>query len=183
MIAAALVFIRSPLGKYAAIALAVVLALWGIHHAGYSAGVKHQRAEYAKALAKAEKKAAETKKASDAITAKAEEKHVQTVEKIRTVTQTLIKEVPYAVPSVPGRANLPWGAVRLLDAAVLGVPSVPNPPGVSDAEASPVGDADLTRTGITNAETCHINAETVMAWQSFWTDQAALYNSSISAKR
>ena len=183
MIGAALTFLRSPLGKYAAIGLAVVMALLTIHHAGYSAGVKHEQAEYAKAIAKAEKRAAETKKKSDAITEKVEAQHIQTVEKIRTVTQTLIKEVPYAVPSVPGRANLPWGAVRLLDAAAIGVPSVPNPPGVSDAEASPVGDADLTRTGIANAETCRINAETVMAWQSWATGQAALYNSSIGAQR
>jgi hypothetical protein len=183
MIAAAFAFLRSPLGKYGAITLAVALALWSIHHAGYSAGVKHEQAQYAKALAKAEKKAAETKKTSDAITAKVEVAHIQTVEKIRTVTQTLIKEVPYAVPSDPARKSLSVGFVRLHDAAATGDPGLSDPTGRADAEASGVTDPDLSRVILANYETCRINAETVIAWQSWATDQAALYAKNYGAQR
>ena len=182
MIPAALAFLRSPIGKYAAIALAVILALWAFGNARYKAGAEHQRAEYQKALEKAEKRAREAEKKAATISTRVEVKHAAAVEKIRTVTQTLIKEVPYVVTQDPARLNISWGAVRLLDAAALGVPSVPTPPGVSDADPSPIGDADLTRTGITNAEACRINAETIMAWQSFWADQAALYNRTIGVK-
>jgi len=183
MIAAVLAFLRSPLGKYGAIALAVALALWGVNHAGYRSGVNHEQAQYAKALAKAEKKALETKKAADAITAKAEVAHIQTVEKIRTVTQTLIKEVPYAVPSDPTRQSLSVGFVRLHDAAATGDPGLPDPAGRADAEASGVTDPDLSRAILANYEACRINAETVTAWQSWWTDQAALHEKNYGAQR
>lgn len=183
MIGPLLIFIRSPLGKYAIAALAVILILLGVRHMGYSAGVKHEQAAYAKALEKAEKKAAETKTKSDTITAKAEEQHVQTVEKIRTVTKTLIQEVPYAVPSYPTRASLSIGFVRLHDAAATGLPGLSDPAGRPDAEASGIDDAALSRAVIANYETCRINSEAVTAWQSWVTDQAALYNAAIGAKR
>lgn len=189
MIATILAFL-TPVGRflkpyagYLLIAALLALALWGVHHRGYKAGIKHEQAAQAERVEKAKKRVQEGEKKADAITTKAEAEHVRTVEKIRTVTQTLYKEVSVAVPQDPARLNIAWGAVRLLDSAILGVPSLPNPSGVSDATPSTVTDADLTRTGIANAEACRINSETVKAWQSFWTDQAANYNATIGAKR
>lgn len=185
MIAVALklwAFLRSPIGKYAAIALAVILALWAFGNARYKAGVKHEQSAQAEAIEKAEKRVQEAEKKAEAITTRVEVKHAAAVEKIRTVTQTLIKEVPYAVPSDPSRASLSVGFVRLHDAAAIGVSGLSDPAGRADAEASGVTDADLARTILPNYETCRINAETVKAWQSFWTDQAALYNRTIGAK-
>lgn len=37
-------FLRSPIAQYLAIGLAVVLALFAIRHAGYTAGTKHEHA-------------------------------------------------------------------------------------------------------------------------------------------
>lgn len=175
-------FLKSPIGIRVAIAIGAVVAIGYAGHVVYGAGRKHERAECAKLAAKAEKRVAETKKKSDAITGKVETQHAQTVEKIRTVTKTLIKEVPYAVPSDPTRASLSVGFVRLHDAAATGVPALSDPAGRTDAEASGIGDADLARTIIPNYETCRISAETVKAWQSWATDQAALYNQTIGAQ-
>lgn len=165
---------KSPCGRRVLLLIAAVLAVWSYGEIRYAAGVKHERAIWQVAQAKAEAKARKVEKKSDAITAKAEVKHVAAVEKIRTVTQTLIKEVPYAVPSDPARASLSVGFVRLHDAAATGVPGLSDPAGRADAEASGVADADLARTVLANYETCRVNAETVTAWQSWWADQAEL---------
>jgi hypothetical protein len=175
-------FIRSPLGLKIVLALAVCAAFWGYGEVRYSAGVQHERAVWVKAAAKAEKKAAQTEKKSAAITTRVEVQHAATVERIRTVTQTLIKEVPYAVPSDPARASLSVGFVRLHDAAAVGVPGLSDPAGRPDAAASGVDDAALARTVIPNYEACRINAETVKAWGAWWRAQAELYNNTIGDK-
>lgn len=188
MIATFLAFL-APLGRflkpyagYLLIAALLGLALWWSNHQGYKAGVKHEQAAQAERVEKAKKRVLEGEKRAVAITDKAEAEHVRTVEKIRTVTQTLYREIPYAVPQDPTRVNISWGAVRLLDSAILGVSSLPNPSGVSDAAPSTVTDADLTRTGIANAEACRINAETVTAWAAWWQAQAANYNATVGVK-
>jgi hypothetical protein len=171
-----------PFSGYILIVALCGLALWGVHHAGYRAGVKHEQDAQAEALAKAEKRVKEAEKKAATITTRVEVRHAAAVEKIRTVTQTLIKEVPYAVPSDPARASLSVGFVRLHDAAATGLPGLPDPAGRADAEASGIGDADLARTLLGNYEACHVSAETVTAWQSWVVDQAALYNRTIGAK-
>lgn len=50
--AAILIFLTSTLGRALMIGLAVIALLIGVRHAGYSAGVKHERVASAKAVAK-----------------------------------------------------------------------------------------------------------------------------------
>lgn len=168
-------FIKSPAGRWLCIAIVAALALWGFGEARYRAGVAHEVAAQAKRLEKAQKHVAKVEKKSAEIGVKAGEKLEARKVEIRTITQTLIKEIPYAVPSDPARPSLPVGLVRLHDAAVLGLPGLSDPAGRADGEASGVTDAAAAPVLIANAETCRINAETVMAWQSYWTDQAALH--------
>jgi hypothetical protein len=70
----------------------------------------------AKAQAAALAARADQMKAADAVAAVAAT-HDQA---IQTQIQTVIREVPRAVPTSSACAFLPWGAVRLLDAAASG---------------------------------------------------------------
>lgn len=173
---AALAFLRSPIGKYAAIALAAVLALLGIHHAGYRAGVDHQRAEYQKATERAEKRVVEVGKKSDAATEKVAEKHVQTVEKIRWRTQTLTKEVAVYVPQTVDREfRLSVGFVRVHDAAATGA-ALPESPGGSVETPSDVAPSQLAATFIGNYGTCYTWQSEALTWRSWYVTQRDLYN-------
>lgn len=65
--------------------------------------------------------------------------------KIRTITKTIIQEIPSAItPAVDKRYPLPNSLVRVFDASVLGVDlsAVSNPAGQSDDEASAVTDSE-----------------------------------------
>lgn len=184
MIAAALAFMRSPLGKYAAIALAVVLALWGIHHAGYRSGVKHERAEYSKALAKAEKKAAETKKASDAITEGVRADLAAANAKLTTLSTQLKSEIPrYVTPQADRRCIVSTGYVELRNAAGGGRPAVPEGPGRSVDADSGLVLSDLAENDITNATAFNSAVLEIKAWRRWYADQADLWTKNYGAPK
>ena len=176
MIPAALAFLRSSIGKYAAIALAVILALWAFGNARYKAGVDHQQAEYQEALEKAEKRALEVGRKSDTATEKVAEKHVQTVEKIRWRTQTLTKEVAVYVPQTVDREfRLSVGLVLVHDAAATGA-TLPESPSGSVETPSDVAPSQLATTFIGNYGTCYTWQSEALTWRSWYVTQRDLYN-------
>ncbi len=184
MIAAAFAFLRSPLGKYGAIALAVVLALWGIHHAGYRSGVKHEQAQYAKALAKAEKKALETKKASDAITAKVSGDLASANLRIATLSTQLKSEIPrYVSHEADRRCVVSNGYVELRNAAGGGRAAVPEGPGRSFDSDSGLVLSDLAENDITNATAFNSAVVEIKAWRRWYADQADLWAKNYGAQR
>jgi hypothetical protein len=149
---------------------------------GYAAGVKHQKAEYAKAVAKAEKKALEAGKKSDAATETIAEKHTATVEKIRWRTQTLTKEVTVYVPQAVDREfRLPAGLVRIHDAAATGA-ALPETPGGSVEVASDVAPSQLATAFIDNYGTCRTWESEALTWRSWYVTQRDLYNSATGQK-
>lgn len=93
--------------------------------------------------------------ATSAVEARATETQVQ----IRTVTQTIIKEVPIYVPAeADARFALPAGLVRVHDAAAAGDP-LPEPPGEPDdaawhLEASDIAPSWLAATIAENYGAC-----------------------------
>lgn len=181
---AVLAFLRSPLGKYGAIALAVALALWGIHHAGYSAGVKHQRAEYTQAFAKAEKKAAETKKASDAITTKVSGDLASANARIATLSTQLKTEIPrYVSHEADRRCIVSNGYLELRNAAGRGGTPVPEAAGGSRDADSGVVLSDLAENDIANATAFRSATAEIEAWRRWYMAQADLWTKNYGAKR
>jgi hypothetical protein len=174
-------FLKSPIGRWVCLAILVGGMLFAVRAEGYKAGEGAEKAAEAKRVAKAVQHVAKVEKAATAISADVGQKLDTRKVEIRTVTQTLTKEVPYAVPSDPTRGSLSVGFVRLHDAAILGVPRVPDPAGRPDAAPSGYADAQLAETDIANAGACLSNAETVIAWQDYWSRQAALYDKTIKA--
>lgn len=136
----------SALSEARAIAAAVVLiglvgfAGWAVH--------EHRRANTehdAKVLAQDALKTADERlkrmAQADRITADVGAKAEKIRTEIRYVTQVQIREVPkYVTAETDQRYPLPWGLVRLHDAAALGLdPSaLPNPAGQSDDAPSDV---------------------------------------------
>lgn len=114
-------------------------------------GLKHQLASYAKAEQKAvgavQTVVAKRAVASDQIETKA----VQAVEKVRTNTIYLTKEIHDAIPpAVDNRCVVPVGFVRLHDASAAGLSSVPDPAGLSDESASGVPISAVAETVVAN---------------------------------
>lgn len=177
-------FVKSPIGRWVAIGLAVFLAIWGVHHAGYSAGVKHEQAQYAKDLAKAEKKAAETKKASDAITLKVAGDLAAANAKIATLSTQLKSEIPrYVTPQADRRCIVSTGYVELRNAAGGGRAAVPESTGRSVDADSGLVLSDLAENDIQNAAAFNSAVVEIKAWRDWYARQADLWEKNYGAKR
>lgn len=184
MIGPLLVFIRSPLGKYAIAALAVILILLGVRHMGYSAGVKHEQAAYAKALEKAEKRAAKTKATSDAITTKISTDLASANAKIATLSTQLHQETKaYVSNQADRRCIVSNGYVELRNAAGSGSSPVPPASGESRDADSGLVLSDLAENDIANATAFRSAVAEIDAWRDWYSRQADLWNKEYSAKR
>lgn len=93
--------------------------------------------------------------------------------KIRTQTQTLTREVTKYVPvEVDRGVVIPWGFVRVLDAAASGAgdsSAIPLGAGKSDAAASDVTLSEIAALSAANDGACRANAEQLAALQQ-WAD-------------
>lgn len=88
--------------------------------------------------------------------------HDQTIAAIRWRTKEIIRHVPiYVSAESDDRYPVPWGVVRLHDAAALGVDpaTLPNPAGEPDDAASSVAASDLARAVARNyGDVCRADA-------------------------
>lgn len=144
---------------------ALVLALW----LGYAAWREHQR-ELGRAEVRLQyaEQARRTDAARAAVAAPIAQRHAQAVERIRTVTKTITKEVPVYVPS--DSCPLPGGFRVLHDAAAHG--EVPEPARSADAAAVPAQDAAATVAD--NYGTCRETAQRLTDLQEWIRQQQAL---------
>jgi len=114
---------------------------------------------------------------TSAVETKAAEVQVQ----IRTVTQTIIKEVPvYVSPETDARFALPVGLVRVHDAAAAGHP-LPESSGQSDdaagnAQPSDIPPSRLAATIAANYGVCLADAARFSALQDWIRQQQAVAN-------
>ncbi|MGH6979023.1 MAG: hypothetical protein ACRED4_07010 [Brevundimonas sp.] len=114
---------------------------------------------------------------TSAVETKAAEAQVQ----IRTVTQTIIKEVPvYVSPETDARFALPVGLVRVHDAAAAGHP-LPEPSGQPDdaagnAQPSDIPPSRLAATIAANYGVCLADAARFSALQDWIRQQQAVTN-------
>lgn len=164
---------------YAAVALATLAlgfaAGWTVRD--WKAGA--DRAAVAEGRTREVVRVIERERAQADVTAEVDARANETQVQIRTVTQTIIKEVPIYVPAeVDARFVLPAGLVRVHDAAASGDP-LPQPPGGSDdaawhSEASPVAPSELAVTVAENYGTCRADQARLADLQDWVRRQAAL---------
>lgn len=115
------------------------------------------------------------------VTSQVEARATETQVQIRTVTQTIIKEVPIYVPAeADARFVLPAGLVRVHDAAASGDP-LPEPPGQPDdaawhLEASDVPPSGLATTIAENYGMCRADMARFADLQDWVRQQQAVAN-------
>lgn len=139
----------------------------------------------ATAAAKAETREAvrviETERQQTDVTSEVEARATQTQVQIRTVTQTIIKEVPVYVPAeADARFSLPVGLVRVHDAAATGSP-LPEPAGEPDGAAGFLEPSDippswLAATIAENYGTCRLDQSRLADLQDWIRQQQAVMN-------
>jgi hypothetical protein len=145
---------------------------WTVHGWKFSASAAATEIQYRDRIIYRER-------AQTAVTDRAEAKAVVRETEIRTVTQTLIKEVKVYVPvQADARYALPDGLVRLHDAAALGLP-LPDGAGQSDdpagfLEPSLVAPSELGTAIIENYGRCRIDQAKLAGLQDWIRAQTAL---------
>jgi len=105
--------------------------------------------------------------------------------KIQTLTQTLTKEVTQYVPvEVDRGVVIPWGFVRVLDAAASGSAdpaSLSLGTGESDTAASGVTLSEIAALSAANDGVCRANAEQLAALEQ-WADEAGRWYGDLVAR-
>jgi hypothetical protein len=94
----------------------------------------------------------------------------QAQDHVRIVTRTLIEKVPeYVTPAADARYPLPWGFVRLHDAAVAGVdlPAVAAGPDRPDDAPSDVAASTAAAVIVSNYGDCHADQDRLAAFQAW----------------
>jgi hypothetical protein len=158
----------------AGIGLLLVLALLGIQTARLDhakSDLKRARAELASLQAQEAAAAARTAKVTATqakVTTAAGEALAASQTRIRTVTQTILKEVPVAVlPSVD--PMLPGGWLRLYNASALGVPPAAAAAGGADDAHAGLRASDALAGIVVNNGACLANADKGAKLQAWLT--------------
>lgn len=137
--------------------------------------------EAAKAQARQVIRVVERQREQADVTTTVEARATDTQVQIRTVTQTIIKEVPvYVSAETDARFALPVGLVRVHDAAAAGRP-LPEPAGepdgaAGDLEASDVAPSWLAATIAENYGTCRLDQSRLADLQDWIRRQQAVMN-------
>ena len=166
-------YISNPLIQYAGVMLAVALSIFLI----YQKGRVDERAHQANAAAKAQASAARVAAKQDAKAADlSAEVRQATVEKqieYRTITKTLIKEVPkYVTAEADAACVIPVGFVRLHDVAA-GSGQALFPPAAGGPVDAPSG-LDLSAvssTVVANYGTAHLWRAEAEGWRAWYLAQ------------
>lgn len=141
-------------------------------------GVKLRRhieadaAAHAKAVEKARKVEGQSQAITDRIGARSEARQIE----IRTVTRTIVKEVPvHVTPEADRRYPLPNGLVRVHDAAALGVPPAELAPVGPDDAPSAASASDLGVAVAENYGACHADQARFADLQDWVAEQLKLF--------
>lgn len=148
-------FLRSPLGRLLAGAVALLLLLAVVDARGYQRGVKAERGRWE---ARLEADAAKAR-ATEAKNAQAGQAASERVEKAREIvrwrTEYITQRIPYAID--PARPALPVWFVSLHDEAAVGVPIPSDRAGEPDLTASTVTDAQALKVIAENYGACRFD--------------------------
>lgn len=136
---------------------------------GYGAWAKHQQGVgYSRAQGEYATQAQKTDAKREAVAAPIAAKQESAQVQIRTITKTILKEVPVYVKA--DDCPMSPGFRLLVDAAANG--EIPDPAGIADA--APVPAAVAAETTVTNYGTCHETAARLVGLQGWITAQQAL---------
>ena len=154
---------------YRLLALAALgVALVGL---GWIKGASLVQAKWDAAIQKQALQAAAVRERQAQVTVKVVTQYVDRVRVVREKGDTIIKEVPVYVPvQADAACTINRGFVRLHDAAAAG--ELPEPARDTDAAAAGVALSAVTGTVAANYQTCHENAEQLMALQVWVKDTA-----------
>lgn len=141
--------------------LALIAAGWRVHHNIWTAGYDAAHAQYA-----VQAVAVDTKR--EAVAAPIIQKQIVIQTRIRTVTETITKEIPVYVKA--DACSLPGGYRVLHDAAASS--EVPDPARIPDAATVPA--QDIAATVVFNYGACISNAERLKGLQEWVRAQEAL---------
>lgn len=171
------------LAALAAVGLVVALGWQSMQLAGLRKAIdREHRAQRAAAAAAAADTRAHVAKAK-VITNEVEHQVVQRQVEIRTVYRDLIKEVPvYVTAEADRRGYVPYGFVRLLDAAAAGRPApAPVPGSAPGADEAPSGFvlSDVAGSVVGNYETCQVWRSVAEGWQRWYVEQRAAWDEKI----
>jgi hypothetical protein len=178
-LAAAWAAARSVVGRTLLGVLMLMASLWLAQAygraTGRAQGVATERAAWsARAAAdeaRARKIAARQAVAGSAVGAAVAARQAE----VRTVTQTLIREVPiYVTAEADARCDVPAGFVRLHDAAAAGVSAAPNPTGRPADAPSDLALSAVAETVTDNYGACLGAFEQVKGWQGWWAAVSAV---------
>jgi hypothetical protein len=154
---------------YRLLALAALgLALVGF---GWVKGAGHVQAQWDAAVQQQALQATAVREEQAQATVEVITEYVDRVRVVREKGDTIIKEVPVYVPvQADAACTINRGFVRLHDAAAAG--ELPEPARDTDAAAAGIALSAVAGTVAANYQTCHENAEQLMALQVWVKDTA-----------
>ena len=166
-------YLTNPLVQWAGVMLAVALAVALIYHKGRSDERQHQAVVAAKAQEKADRTAAKQDARAAEVSAEVRQATAEKQVEYRTVTKTLIKEVPkYVTVTSDSRCVVPLGFVRLHDlAAGSGQAFVPAAPGGSVETPSGLDLSTVSSTVVANYGTAHVWRAEAEGWRAWYLEQ------------
>lgn len=109
------------------------------------------------------------------VSAKVDQKHTEAVAKVRTITKTILKEVPvYVTQKVDANCTIPVGFVSVFNASANG--EVPPAPGtVNESAASEVVLSEVATAAVENHGSYHEVAQQLRDLQSWIRQQGEVY--------
>lgn len=141
---------------------ALAIALMGF---GWLKGAQHEQLKYEAIFAKAQAQVVRVQTRQAAVTAAVDAKYTPAIERVRTVTQTIIKEIPTYVSA--NDCPLSPGFRVLHDAAAAG--ELPDAAGIADAAAVPA--AAVADTVVENYGACLETAKRLTGLQDWIRQQ------------
>jgi hypothetical protein len=145
-----------------------------VHLEGLGAQLADLKARDAAALKAAQAHVATVQAAQTQATATVLATYTPAVAAIAANTHTLTKEIPaYVAPKDDAACVINTGAVRLLDAAVGGLPALPDAPSSADDAPSGVALSTLVTTDVSNDAAALENADQLAALQAWVRAQQA----------
>ena len=152
--------------------LALVLLAAALIGVGWIKGAGHVQAQWDAAVQKQALQVAAIRERQAQTTVKVITQYVDRVRVVREKGDTIIKEVPVYVPvQADAACTINCGFVRLHDAAAAG--ELPEPAGDADAASAGIALSAVAATVAANYQTCHENAEQLMALQ-MWVSEMAV---------
>jgi hypothetical protein len=174
-------FSKTRLGRSVLFVLAVAVAVLVAYQLGQRSGVAREKSAEAERRAKAVKVVTKVVTEGRRITADVSAALERRKVEIRTVTQTLTKEVPVYVTVESDRACVvPDGFVRLHDAAAHGT-AVPAAPGGPVEAPSGIPLSAVAETMVANYGVAFEWREEALAWRAWYARQADLWSKNIKA--